>query len=69
MLQAQNSAGIAVLSLEALGNNDGFLVRMAQALTPGVRNGVTEIQYNKAAGLLTGMVIGFLLGAALMVFV
>ncbi len=68
---ATTMAGIAgaVLSLEALGNSDGFLVRMAQALTPGVRNGMTEIQYNKAAGLLTGMVIGFLLGAVLMVFV
>ena len=60
-------AGIAgaVLSMEALGNRNG----LTQTLTSSVRNGVPRIQYNKSAGLLTGMVIGFLLGAVLMVFV
>ena len=54
----------AALSLVALGRGDGFLARLAQALTAKKTGGLRLPDREKADGLLAGAALGFTLGAA-----
>ena len=58
---ASSMAGIsgALLSLQALGNKDSFLARMAASLTSRVTGGRRLPQKGKETSLLSGMAVGF----------
>lgn len=63
---ASAMAGLAgsLLSLEALGRQNGGLYRLAAALTAGKRDGVRSPRPGSAESLLAGLALGFALAAA-----
>lgn len=62
-------AGIAglLLSLQALGGENGIIYELAQSLTAGKVNGVRTAVAGKCDGLLTGLALGFALATVLSV--
>ncbi len=62
---AMAGAAGALISLEALGSENGKLHALAQSLTSRKAGGVRTAEQGRCAGLLTGLSIGFAAGAAL----
>ena len=65
---ASSMAGIsgALLSLQAVGRQDGLLYQLAESLTSAKNNGVRIARSGKAKSLLTGLTLGFAAITAIM---